>query len=339
MAKWKLMRAGWWITKSGPYEMMDLCKSRRRKVHAEVQPIEGESETVALPIAPSELERVTHELAHIPFQSWHTSCVKDKAQLLPHRRIKRVAEDSELPIVQCEYLIKKDIAATDGLKFLSMYVKSFGYGMSTGVESKGAGVAFAEMWAVKMLNSIGLSNIIMQCDPEPSLIKRAEGVDAKRQERTDIRSSPRRSHQGNGANENNQKQLRGQVLTMAVNSHDGTQYRPIVDSARMRCIIRHAAWLILRFRPSPKFLEFGEIVLAHLSEVWKGFRKSNSEAGTHMEIWGGARKERPRAPCQNWSRNRVRTERATNQWANDDPRRDSEKSSTHHSNPNRRWRM
>ena len=64
-----------------------------------------------------------------------------------------------------------------------------------------------------------------------------------------------------------------------------THYRPTPDSALMRWIVRHAAWLIPRFRGSDvqspfhramggpyrgKLVEFGETVLAHLPEVGKG---------------------------------------------------------------------
>ena len=65
-----------------------------------------------------------------------------------------------------------------------------------------------------------------------------------------------------------------------------TQDRPNTDNALMKWIVRHAAWLIPRFRgnehvQSPfypamgetylgKLLEFGETVLAHHPEVGKG---------------------------------------------------------------------
>ena len=52
-------------------------------------------------------------------------------------------KDSELPIVHCDYLVLKDTTASDGLKVLSMYVKSFGYGTSTVVETKSATDTFA----------------------------------------------------------------------------------------------------------------------------------------------------------------------------------------------------
>ena len=96
------------------------------------------------------------------------------------------SKDSELPTVQCDYLVSKDVAASDGLKVLSMYVKSFGYGTSTLVGSKGSTGTFAVTWRVKILNCLGLSDIILQCDPEPSLIKWAKNVKSKRQERTVI---------------------------------------------------------------------------------------------------------------------------------------------------------
>ena len=51
--------------------------------------------------------------------------VKGKTQSEPHKRIERITEGSELSIVQCGYLVLKDTAASDGLKVLSTYVKSF----------------------------------------------------------------------------------------------------------------------------------------------------------------------------------------------------------------------
>ena len=165
-----------------------------------------------------------------------------------------------------------------------MYVRTFRYGMSTVVDMKGATDEFATVWAVKM-NCLGLSDIVLQCDPEPSLIKWAESFKPKRPERTVIRSSPRRSHQSNGGVENYQKQLQGQVRTMLAAMQQRTQYRPTADSALMKWTDRHAAWLIPRFRgndiQSPfyramggpyrgKLVEFGQTVLAHLPEVGKG---------------------------------------------------------------------
>ena len=247
--------------------------------------VESGAEMTLVPHEPSEFEKQRHHLTHIPFQPWCTSCVKGKARAEPRKRMERIVEDIELPVIQCDYLMLKDTAGTGGLKVLSMYVRTFGYGKSTVVETKGPTDMYATMWAVKMLNFLGLSDIILQCDPEPSLIKWAESVKSKRTERTVIRSSPRRSHQSNGGVENYQKQLQGQVRTMLAARQKHTQYRPYADNALMRWIVRHAACLIPRLRGSEaqspfyramggpyrgKMVEFGETVLAHLPEVGKG---------------------------------------------------------------------
>ena len=113
-------------------------------MHDDRIPVEAGAELI--PIPSSEPEKMKHELTHIPFKPWCTSCVKGKAQSEPHKRIERTVEDSELPTAQCDYLVLKDTAASDGLKVLSVYVKSFGYGTATVVETKGATDTFAVTW-------------------------------------------------------------------------------------------------------------------------------------------------------------------------------------------------
>ena len=49
-----------------------------------------------------------------------------------------------------DYLVSKDVAASDGLKVSRMYVKSFGYGTSTVVDTKMATDTFAVAWGVNI---------------------------------------------------------------------------------------------------------------------------------------------------------------------------------------------
>ena len=123
------------------------------------------------------------ELTHIPLQPWCTSSIKGKAQVEPPGRIERITEHSELPTVQRDYLILKDVVAFDGLKVLSMYAKPFGCATSTFVETKGATGTFALMSGVKVLNYFGLLDI-----------KWVESAKSKRQERTVVQRSPTLSH-------------------------------------------------------------------------------------------------------------------------------------------------
>ena len=205
------------VWKNGGVEIISDSQRNRMCQDADVKPIvrdpmgddrilvEKGAEMTPVPHELPEIEKLKRRLTHIPFQPWCTSCVKGKAQAEPHKRTERIIEDSELPVIQCDYFMLEDVAGTGGLKVLSMHVRTFGYGISTVVEMKGPTDTFATVWAVKLLNFLGLSDGILQCDPEPSLTKWAESVKSKRPERTVIRSSPRRSHQSNGGVENYQK--------------------------------------------------------------------------------------------------------------------------------------
>ena len=114
-------------------EIIHNCWRKRACQDADVKPVvrdpmdddrvlfESGTEMTPLPHEFSEFEKEKHNLTHIPFQPWCTSCVKAE----------RIIEDSELPVIQCDYLMLEDVAGTG-----SMYVRAFGYGMSTVVETK-----------------------------------------------------------------------------------------------------------------------------------------------------------------------------------------------------------
>ena len=137
------------VRKNDGVEIIHECQRKRAFQDVDVKPVvrdpmdddrllvESGTEMTPVPHEPSEFEKQKHNLTHIPFKPWCTSCVKGKAQAEPHKRTERIIEDSELPMIQCDYLMLKDTAGTGELKVLSMYVRTFGYGMSTVVETKG----------------------------------------------------------------------------------------------------------------------------------------------------------------------------------------------------------
>ena len=86
--------------------------------------VESGAEMTLVPHVHPEFEKLEHQLSHIPYQPWCTSCVNGKAQTGPHKRTESTIEDSELPEVQCDHLMLKDVAATRGLKVLSMNVSN-----------------------------------------------------------------------------------------------------------------------------------------------------------------------------------------------------------------------
>ena len=116
------------VRKNDGVEIIHECQRKRACRDADVKPVvrdpmdddrvlvESGTEMTLVPHEPSEFEKQKHNLTHIPFQPWCTSCVKGKAQAEPLKRTERIIEDSELPVIQCDYLILKDTAGTGGLE-------------------------------------------------------------------------------------------------------------------------------------------------------------------------------------------------------------------------------
>ena len=194
----------------------------------------------------------------------------------------------------------KDVTATSGLNVLSMYVRAFGYGKSTVEEMKGPTDTFATMWAVTMLNFLGLSDVILQCDPEPLLIKWAESVKSKRSYRTVIRMSPRRSHQSNGGVEHFSATVAG---TGAYNVGGNARAHTMQTNRRQRPYEMDRSTRSLAHSSFPRKRCVVPVLSCHgrtvsrktggvwrnssctSSRGWKGIWKSRTGVGRQMEIW------------------------------------------------------
>ena len=110
------------VRKNDGVEIIHECQRKRACQDVDVKPVvrdpmdddrvlvESGTEMTPVPHEPSEFEKQKHNLTHIPFQPWCTSCVKGKAQAEPHKRTERIIEDSELPVIQSDYLMLKDTA-------------------------------------------------------------------------------------------------------------------------------------------------------------------------------------------------------------------------------------
>ena len=157
-----------------------------------------------------------------------------------------------------------------------MSVKSFGYGLSTVVEAKGATDTFAVTWGVKMLNLRHHSTM------------RSATITHQVGRKCDIQTSRANSHPMFSKTITSEQRSSGKLpeTVAGTGAHNaGSTSRPHAISAPMKWIVRHAAWLIPRFRRNDvqslfcramggpyrgKLLEFGESVFAHLPDVGKG---------------------------------------------------------------------
>ena len=98
------------VRKNDGVEIIHECQRKRACQDVDVKPVvrdpmdddrvlvESGTEMTLVPHEPSEFEKQKHNLTHIPFQLWCTSCVRGKAQAEPHKQTERIIEDSELPV-------------------------------------------------------------------------------------------------------------------------------------------------------------------------------------------------------------------------------------------------
>ena len=111
------------VRKNDGVEIIHECQRKRACQDVDVKPVvrdpmdddrvlvESGADLKPVPHEPSKFEKQKHNLIHIPFQPWCTSCVKGKAQAEPHKRTERIIDDSEL-VIQLDYLMLKDVAGT-----------------------------------------------------------------------------------------------------------------------------------------------------------------------------------------------------------------------------------
>ena len=149
------------VRKNDGVEIIHTCQRKRACQDADVKPVlrdpmdddrvlvESGAEMKPLPHEPSEFEKQKHNHTHIPFQPCapHASKAKHKRNHTNEQSASSKTANSR--VMQCDYLMLKDVAGTGELKVLSMYVRTFGDGMSTVVETKGPTDMFATMWTVK----------------------------------------------------------------------------------------------------------------------------------------------------------------------------------------------
>ena len=78
------------------------------EVHGFPEGLLGETEEAAAarapraPVVPSLVERVRHELTHLPFRSWCEACVRGRGRTRPHRQRDTAPEPQRKPVVELD---------------------------------------------------------------------------------------------------------------------------------------------------------------------------------------------------------------------------------------------
>ena len=131
---------------------------------------------LAQPVLPSAAEIAAHEVSHIPYRAWCTSCVRGRAKSQPHRT-SHTHQDDKHPVVSIDYAFfsspqtEGGDAATTGseVPVLIVFDRRTKCVFAHLLKSKAADDTHAADVLLQDLQKLGYSTVILKSDQEPSI--------------------------------------------------------------------------------------------------------------------------------------------------------------------------
>ena len=131
---------------------------------------------LAQPVLPSAAEIAAHEVSHIPYRAWCTSCVRGRAKSQPHRTT-HTHKDDKYPVVSIDYAFfsspqtEGGDAATSGhdVPVLIVFDRRTKCVFAHLLKSKAADDTHAADVLLQDLQKLGYSTVILKSDQEPSI--------------------------------------------------------------------------------------------------------------------------------------------------------------------------
>ena len=239
--------------------------------------------TTTCPETPTQQERDTHNLTHLPFRSWCPVCVKARG-LPDHHTSKKKNNTTTRPVIQIDYAFVTSQETKEQTTLLTAVDVNTGMSMAAVVNNKGSNdYIIAEL--VRFLHETGrtqgtLQAGVVQSDQEAAIkqvlrdLSTATGLP--------IRHSPTYSSQALGAVERWHKQLWALARTLKQSVYDNYQHKVITTTPMFAWMVKHAAWLHNRFQIhddgktsyhrrwnkdyTKPLITFGETVLPHYND-------------------------------------------------------------------------
>jgi len=169
---------------------------------------QAQPKAIKLSEAPSDYAQERHRLLHLPREEWRDVRLEARGREDPHRardpELRQLQGVDEPPVFEVDYTF------VDVLKILAHYSVEKGCGGATVVEAKGPG-EFVVVWLMKQLDIIGVTDVILQADPEKALHALLARVRDRRTHSTMIQEAPRRSKQSMGGVSRYHRRLQEQI--------------------------------------------------------------------------------------------------------------------------------
>ena len=231
---------------------------------AEAEELRSEQdERVPKPVAdvkgPTQWERMTHDITHIPYRPWCRFCVEGRGKSRYHSRH---LEDrsNEKPVVSMDFasLGPRETIVYEGeetpemahaqlVPFLGLKDRVTKALASISIPTKSASDTYARDECLRHLEEWGRAEIVMRCDKEGAIKDLRRSIVEARVHGTAVEDCPRDEHQANGDIENGIGMIGGQIRTMRA----ALRYKLGVDvdhrTPVTRFLVDYAGALITRF--------------------------------------------------------------------------------------------
>jgi len=211
----RLMR----LEKDGKKELQTAAalRARHERQLAEGQPYVAKC--LPVPDPPSDMERFTHELTHLPFAPWCQWCQMGKGQDRPHHMV-HPSEKSEVPKVEMDFMFmdkenRKCSKEEANVTILTCVDESTGVPLALVVPGKGVDNKYALSSVLDYLKRLGHSEIRLRTDGEPAIKALSDLIVKERSPlKTQQETTPRYSAASLGLMGVTQKFIQGQIRTL-----------------------------------------------------------------------------------------------------------------------------
>ena len=198
------------------------------------------------PIEPTDSERKSHELTHLPFRSWCRFCVAGRARADPH--FVREPEYGGVPSFSADYFFIDNDAAESNLTCIAVRERYTKMAFAHVAPGKQSTDEFLAKCIVDDIDSLGMSDkqIVFKTDQEAAIKSLVTNI-KKRLPHVIAENSPVYDKQAAGHGERAVQSVEHQsrVLLLALESR--LHARLPGDHSVLHWLTPHAAWLISRF--------------------------------------------------------------------------------------------
>ena len=203
--------------------------------------------TMPLPHQPNVIDRIKHEVLHLPTEQWCTHCVAGKGTDEAHYT-QTPKDEEDVHLVLFDYgFVKTEIDITPLPLLVGEHANS-GSGLALLCEKKGPQEIHAILEIEDWLNELGLIGLLRaRTDSEPSIMAVIRQVAARRIGRTMLETTPVQSSSSLGAAERRIRTIVSQIRTLrsAVQELYGVQIA--VAHPIFGWLVRHASFIMDRF--------------------------------------------------------------------------------------------